>query len=247
MRYRADQLLLKQGLVSSRERAQVLILAGQVFSSKGRIDKSSQMLDEAEPLEVREGLKYVGRGGIKLEHALKEFEVKVLDKICLDIGASTGGFTDCLLQQGARKIYSVDVGYGQLHYKLREDPRVVMLEKINFRYVNSDKISEPIDLVVADVSFISLDKIIPRLKIFLAPQGRALVLVKPQFELQPSEVRKGVVRSEDLRNKALEKIKGVIAESGFYLKGMTPSPIKGADGNQEYFLVFSFFSAKVLS
>lgn len=236
MKTRVDLLLFKKGMASSRTEAQALILAGQVYSNEKRIEKSGETLDEEGPLEVRERLPFVSRGGVKLAHALNEFSIPVLGMTCLDVGASTGGFTDCLLQQGARKIYAVDVGYGQFHWTLRQDLRIVILERTNFRYISGDKIPEPIDLAVADVSFISLAKILPKIKVFLKGNGQAVVLVKPQFELTPSEVKKGVVRSEALQEKAVLKIEMEAKRLGFKILGHTKSPILGPKGNQEYFV-----------
>lgn len=236
LKIRADQFLVKNGLVSSRQRAQAMILAGKVFSSKGRIEKAGQLLEEGESLRLEEDSKFVSRGGIKLDHALNEFQVDVTGLVCLDVGASTGGFTDCLLQRGAKKIYAVDVGYGQFFWKLREDPRIVLLEKANFRYLSKDKISEEVDLAVIDVSFISLSKILPKAKQFLKKAGEIIVLVKPQFELSPSEVKKGVVRSETLREKAVCKIESEAKKLNFKVCGRCKSPILGPKGNQEYFL-----------
>lgn len=236
MKLRADQLLVKQGLVPSREKAKALILAGKVFSAKGRIDKVGELLDEGETLEVKEGLKFVSRGGIKLDHALDEFKVNAKGKVCLDVGASTGGFTDCLLQRGAKKVYAVDVGYGQFEYKLRQDPRIVLLERTNFRYLDPEKIPEKIDLAAIDVSFISLTKILPKAKSLLKENGQVIALVKPQFELSPKEVKKGVVRSKELQGKAVSKIEGEGKKLGFKILHETKSPILGPKGNQEYFL-----------
>lgn len=236
MKLRADLLLFQKGLCDSRAKAQALILAGQVFFSKGRVEKAGQLIDEAESLEVREGPPFVSRGGLKLNHALNEFRIDVTGKVCLDVGASTGGFTDCLLQRGAKKVYAVDVGYGQFHAKLRKEPRVVLFEKSNFRYFDVSKISEPIDLAVADVSFISLTKILPNIKLLLKSGGESIVLVKPQFELSSKEVKKGVVRSETLREKAVEKIRQEAGRIGFEVKGETDSPITGPKGNHEILL-----------
>jgi 23S rRNA (cytidine1920-2'-O)/16S rRNA (cytidine1409-2'-O)-methyltransferase len=236
MKLRADQLLLKRNLASSRSEAQALIMAGQVFSSKGRIEKSGQLIPEGEALEVKQQLPFVGRGGLKLDHALREFKIDVSNLVCLDVGASTGGFTDCLLQRGAKKVYAVDVGYGQFHAKLRGDPRVVLFEKTNFRYFDREKIPEEIDLAVIDVSFISLSKILPRVKEVLKAGGRVVALVKPQFELGPKDLKKGVVRSQDLRDKAVEKVARCAKESGFRVLEKTESPLVGPKGNHEYFL-----------
>lgn len=237
---RADQLLVKKNLVPSRHQAQALILAGRVFTEKGRIEKAGQMIDEEEKIRIEETLRYVGRGGLKLTHALDAFQVDPEGKRCMDIGISTGGFTDCLLQRGAKKTYGIDVGYGQAHWKIREDPRVVLLERTNFRYVSRDRIPEPIELAVVDVSFISLEKILPKLVVFLAREAQVIALVKPQFELSPAEVKKGIVRSEDLRRKAVLKIEKIAKTLGYEVKGRTKSPLKGAKGNEEYFLHLFF-------
>ncbi len=236
MKIRADQLLVKKGLVPSRHQAQSLILAGKVFFSKGRVEKAGQLIDEGEELKIEEALQYVGRGGIKLDHALEEFKVEAKDKICLDIGVSTGGFTDCLLQREVKKVYAVDVGYGQVHWKIRQDSRVVILERTNFRYLSTDKVPEKIALTVIDVSFISLEKILPKLLNFLKPDAEVVALVKPQFELSPAEVKTGVVRSEALREKAVMKISNEAKRLGYRVKGERKSPIEGAKGNQEFFL-----------
>ncbi len=237
MKLRADELLVKKGLVASRNLAKSIILAGQVFSPSGvRIEKAGHLLPEESILEIRERMPFVGRGGLKLDHALDEFEISVTGLVCLDVGASTGGFTDCLLQRGASKVYAVDVGYGQFHWKLRNDPRIVLLERANFRYLSLEKIPEPIHFAVVDVSFISLTKILPKLISFLKPRGEAVVLVKPQFELSPQEVKKGVVRSEPLRNKAIQRVSERAIQEGFERLGDTPSPIRGPKGNQEHLL-----------
>ena len=236
MKLRADQLLVKQGLVASREKAKALILAGRVFLPKGRVEKAGQLLEEGEEIRLEEAPRFVSRGGIKLDHALKEFGVEAAGKVCLDVGASTGGFTDCLLQRGAKKVFAVDVGYGQFEYKLRQDPRIALLEKTNFRYIHHEKISEKIDLAVIDVSFISLTKILPKVKMFLRDGGEVVALVKPQFELTPAEVKKGVVRSDTLRQKAVSRIEGEAKKLGFKILGQTKSPLLGPKGNQEFFL-----------
>lgn len=233
---RADQLLVKRGLVVSRHQAQSLIMLGKVSSSKGVVTKAGQLVDEQEELTISESLKYVSRGGLKLEHALDEFEVNPSHLICLDVGASTGGFTDCLLQRGAKKVYAVDVGYGQFDWKLRNDSRIVLVERSNFRYIDADKIPEPISLAVVDVSFISLTKILPKISKFLIKKGRVVALVKPQFELTAEEVGKGVVRSKTLREKAVQKIEKSAQEFGYKVLGRTTSPILGAKGNEEFFL-----------
>jgi 23S rRNA (cytidine1920-2'-O)/16S rRNA (cytidine1409-2'-O)-methyltransferase len=236
MRTRADQFLVKKGLAGSRHEAQALILAGEVFSPKGRIEKAGQLVAEEEILEVKQRCPFVGRGGLKLDHALKEFEIDVSGLVCLDVGASTGGFTDCLLQRGAKKVYAVDVGYGQIHDKIRRDPRVVLIEKTNFRYIDPALIPEPVDLAAIDVSFISLSKILPRAREFLKKGGRIVALVKPQFELSPKEVKKGVVRSEESREKAVAKVEGEAEALGLKPSGRAWSPVEGAKGNRECLL-----------
>jgi len=238
MKIRADLLIVKKGLVSSRHEAQVLILAGQVFTPKGRVEKSSQMVDEQESIEVKEKLPFVSRGGIKLDHALKKFKIDSVNKVCLDIGASTGGFTDCLLQRGAKKVYAIDVGYGQFHFKLRNDPRIALFEKKNFRYFDTTLIEEKVDLAVIDVSFISLSKILPKAKMFLKQGGGLIALVKPQFEVSPKELKKGIVRSEDVREKVMEKVIAEAAALGLLFQGRCWSPIEGAKGNREGFVYF---------
>lgn len=233
MKMRADQLLIQKGLAPTRTTAQALILAGEVFSSKGRVEKAGQLLPEEEALEVKEKLPFVGRGGLKLDHALKEFKIEASGLVCLDIGASTGGFTDCLLQRGAKKVYAVDVGYGQFHAKLRNDPRIILIEKTNFRHIDPKLIPEKIDLTVIDVSFISLSKILPKAKEFLRAGGRIVALVKPQFELGPKDSKKGIVRSEDLREKAVKKVESEAEGIDLRPLGRAWSPIEGAKGNRE--------------
>lgn len=233
MKIRADQLLVKKGLAGSRNEAQALILAGEVSSPRGRIEKSGQLLSEDEAIEVKQKLPFVGRGGLKLDHALKEFAIDASGLVCLDVGASTGGFTDCLLQRGAKRVYAVDVGYGQIHDKIRRDPRVVLFERTNFRHIDPSLIPEPVDLAVIDVSFISLSKILPRARESLKVGGRIVALVKPQFELSPQEAGKGVVRSEELREKAVAKVEKEASSLGLAPAGRVWSPIEGAKGNRE--------------
>ena len=236
MKIRADQLLVKKGLAVSGNQAKALILAGQVLIPSGLVEKAGQLLDEKEAIRIKEGMPFVGRGGLKLDHALKEFKISPEGRICLDIGASTGGFTDCLLKRGAQKVYAVDVGYGQLDWKLRQDPRIVIMERTNFRYIASDKIPESVSLTVIDVSFISLTKILPKVTDFSEEGGEIVALVKPQFELSPAEVKKGIVRSEESRKKAVKKVIEEAKEIGFKIKGTETSPILGRKGNQEFFL-----------
>ncbi len=236
MKTRADLLLVAQGLAATRSEAQALIMAGVVFVDEKRVEKSGDNLPSGVSLTVKEKLPFVSRGGLKLQGALEHFKVPVLGKTCLDVGASTGGFTDCLLQRGAAKVYAIDVGHGQLHPKLRNDARVVCLEETNFRHFDAREIPEPVTLAVADVSFISLSLILPNIVKVLAPESDILCLVKPQFELSPKEVKKGVVTSEDLRRKAVKKIEDVALSLKLEVLGGLDSPIKGPKGNHEYLL-----------
>ncbi len=237
-RRRADLLLVERGLVESREQAQALIMAGAVVAPSGPVQKAGAFLDPDTPLEVKERLPYVSRGGVKLAHALDAWVDQhgiELDGItALDVGASTGGFTDCLLQRGVARVYAVDVGYGQLHYKLRSDPRVVCMEKVNVRYPFD--LPERVDLLVADVSFISLTMALPEPLGWLRPDGYAIVLIKPQFEAQKGEVGKGgIIRDDALRADILSRVQGwLTARDGIVLLDTIDSPITGDAGNREY-------------
>lgn len=234
-RERLDVLLVQRGLCPSREKAQRVIMAGGVFSGGTRMDKASQALAEDAPLEVREADRYVGRGGHKLEGALRHFGLDPSGWTCLDVGASTGGFTDCLLQHGAAKVYAIDVGHGQLDWKIRQDPRVVVREHCNARHLQPGDLPEKVTLAVADVSFISLTLVLPPMAALLTDGGMMVVLIKPQFELSRAEVRRGgVVRDEALRQKAVEKIRDFAAGAGWTWGGVVDSPITGADGNREF-------------
>lgn len=234
-RERLDVLLVQRGLCPSREKAQRVIMAGGVFSGGTRMDKASQALAEDAPLEVREADRYVGRGGHKLEGALRHFGLDPSGWTCLDVGASTGGFTDCLLQHGAAKVYAIDVGHGQLDWKIRQDPRVVVREHCNARHLQPGDLPEKVTLAVADVSFISLTLVLPPMAALLTDGGMMVVLIKPQFELSRAEVsRGGVVRDEALRQKAVEKIRDFAAGAGWTWGGVVDSPITGADGNREF-------------
>jgi 23S rRNA (cytidine1920-2'-O)/16S rRNA (cytidine1409-2'-O)-methyltransferase len=233
---RLDQLLVGRGLFPSREQARRAILAGEVSVATRVADKPSELLDEQTALAVKPARKYVGRGGLKLESALDHFEIDVHGKTTLDIGASTGGFTDCMLQRGAEKVCAVDVGYGQLDWKLRNDPRVIVLEKINARFLTPDHVRELIDICVIDVSFISLTLILANALALLKPDGAILALIKPQFELQRSDVGKGgIVRDPVLHQKAQDKIVAFVTDLGHIVAGIAPAAIKGTDGNQEFF------------
>lgn len=232
---RLDVLLVRRGLCASREKAQRLIMAGAVFSGGTRLDKASLPVSGDAPLEVREADRYVGRGGHKLEGALAHFAIDPSGWVCLDVGASTGGFTDCLLQHGAAKVYALDVGHGQLDWKIRSDPRVVVMEHCNARHLQPGDLPEKVNLIVADVSFISLTLVLPPVAAVLTDGGMIVALIKPQFELSRAEVgRGGVVRDEAARGKAVDKIRHFAASLGWTWGGVTDSPITGADGNREF-------------
>ena len=233
---RLDQLLVARGFFPSREQARRAILAGQVSVATRIADKPSELLDAQTALAVKPMRKYVGRGALKLEPALQHFDIDLRGETALDIGASTGGFTDCMLQRGAEKVYAVDVGYGQLDWKLRNDPRVIVLEKINARFLTHDHVPESVDICVIDVSFISLTLILPNAFALLKQDGVILALIKPQFELQRAEVGKGgIVRDARLHQKAQDKIVAFVNDMGHVVAGIAPAGIKGADGNQEFF------------
>ena len=235
-RVRLDQLLVGRGLFPSREQARRAILAGEISIATRVVDKPSELLDEQTAIDVKPARKYVGRGALKLESALEHFHIDLRGKIALDIGASTGGFTDCMLQRGAEKIFAVDVGYGQLDWKLRNDPRVIVLEKINARFLTRDQVQDLVDICAIDVSFISLTLILTNAFALLKPDGVILALIKPQFELQRSEVGKGgIVRDPRLHQKAQDKIVAFVNDLGHVIAGIAPAAIKGADGNQEFF------------
>lgn len=232
---RADLLLVERGLVETRTRAQALILAGRVYSGESRVEKSGTRLDSEAPLSVRETLRYVGRGGVKLHAALEHFGIDPAGARCLDVGASTGGFTDCLLQAGAVEVFAVDVGYGQLDWKLRNDDRVTVLERTNFRIIDDDALPHDLDLAAVDVSFISLKLILPRLGTFLRAGAPVVVLIKPQFEAGREKVGKGgIVRDPAVHAEVVYNILEAAAGEGFTPKGSMESPIKGASGNVEF-------------
>ncbi len=237
---RIDRLLVDRGLVESRERGQALILAGQVLVNGQKQDKAGSLVpDDAEIRILGELHPYVSRGGLKLAEALQKFGVSAEGKLALDVGASTGGFTDCLLQHGAKKVYAVDVGYGQLAWKLRQDPRVVTIERVNIRAIEPSLVPEPVDIAVIDVSFISLEKVVPSILQFLRPGAELVALIKPQFEVGKGQVGKGgIVRDEAARNAAKLRITEFISSLGFEVHGVIPSPITGQDGNIE-FLVYA--------
>ena len=236
-RARLDVVLVEQGLFSSREQAQRAVMAGQVKLGDRVLDKSSILVPATAELSVAGPPKFVGRGGLKLEGALDHFEIDPAGKTALDVGASTGGFTDCLLQRGAIRVYAIDVGHGQLAWKIRNDPRVVVREHLNARHLSCADIPEPIDLCVIDVSFISLTLILPNAFELITPTGVVLALIKPQFELQPEDVgRGGIVSDPALHEKARRKIEGFLRAQGRISRGTVASPITGTDGNQEFFI-----------
>ncbi len=239
MKDRLDVLLVSRGLAASREKAKAVIMSGLVYVNGQKEDKAGSTFDdESSVIEVRGStLKYVSRGGLKLEKALKVFPVSLKGCICMDIGASTGGFTDCMLQNGASRVYSIDVGHGQLDWKLRNDDRVICMEKTNFRYLEADALEEKVDFASCDVSFISLDKILPVAYKLLKPGGSMVTLIKPQFEAGRDKVgKKGVVRDPAVHREVIDRILKVAVEAGFSLLDLSFSPVKGPEGNLEYLL-----------
>lgn len=233
---RIDCALVSRGLIESREKAKAIIMSGIVFVNNQKCDKAGFTVGSDDKIEIRgERLKYVSRGGLKLEKAISSFDINLKGLICADIGASTGGFTDCMLQNGAKKVYAVDVGYGQLAWKLRTDNRVINLERTNFRYVTTEQIPESLNFASVDVSFISLSLILPVLYNLLSSDGRAVCLIKPQFEAGKENVgKKGVVRDRNVHISVVEKIIDVAQNYGFSCLGIDFSPIKGPEGNIEY-------------
>ena len=239
MKERLDVLLVKKGLAPSREKAKAVIMAGSVYVDGQKEDKAGSVFDEeSAQIEVRgHALPYVSRGGLKLEKALKVFPITLNGKICMDIGASTGGFTDCMLQNGAAKVYSVDVGYGQLDWKLRQDDRVVCMEKTNFRYMTPEDIPDVLDFASVDVSFISLDKILTPAYALLKEQGEMVALIKPQFEAGREKVgKKGVVRDPKVHEEVISRIVRHADEVSFEVLDLSYSPIRGPEGNIEYLI-----------
>ncbi|MDD6735259.1 MAG: TlyA family RNA methyltransferase [Clostridiales bacterium] len=235
---RLDTLLVEKGLTESRERAKALIMAGQVYVDNQKCDKPGQNIDISKTPEIRgETLKYVSRGGLKLEKAMQEFPIALGGKICMDIGASTGGFTDCMLQNGAKKVYAVDVGYGQFAWKLRQDERVVNMERTNIRYVTPEDIGVYLDFASIDVSFISLKLVLPVVYGLLSDNGEAAALIKPQFEAGREQVgKKGVVRDTKVHYNVVKNITDFAESIGFYAEVLSFSPIKGPEGNIEYLI-----------
>ena len=239
MKERLDVILVRQGYARSREKAKALLMAGNVFVDNQREDKAGTLFDESKiKIEVKgKALPYVSRGGLKLARAMERFPIALKNRICMDIGASTGGFTDCMLQNGAEKVYAIDVGHGQLDWKLRSDERVVCMEKTNFRYVTEEDIREPIDFASVDVSFISLTKILIPARRLLRAEGQMVCLIKPQFEAGREKVgKKGVVREPGVHEEVVHRIVDYADMIGFLVRGLTYSPIKGPEGNIEYLM-----------
>ena len=247
-RERIDKLLVERGLAESRTKAQAMVMAGVVLVNEQRVEKSSEQISPDSQIRIKRAddptSRYVGRGGLKLEAALREFQIDARGLVCLDVGASTGGFTDCLLQNGAAKVFAIDVGHNQLDWRLRTDPRVEVREGLNARYLDPQDFSLDFDLVVVDVSFISVTKILAALLPLLKPDADLVVLIKPQFEVGRGEVGSGgVVRDKEKRIKAVDNIHGFARSLGLELKGTMESPITGAEGNIEYLAHYSYHPA----
>lgn len=236
MKERLDVLLVERGLAASREKAKTMIMEGNVFVDGQREDKAGSNFDSQVKIEIKGNtLKYVSRGGLKLEKAMDHFDISLDGAVCMDIGASTGGFTDCMLQNGAKKVYAVDVGYGQFAWKLRTDPRVVCMEKTNIRYVTPEQIQDVLDFASVDVSFISLTKVLIPARELLRDQGEMVCLIKPQFEAGREKVgKKGVVRDPAVHEEVIDRVIGFARENGFRVLNLEYSPIKGPEGNIEY-------------
>lgn len=237
MKKRLDVLIFEKGLAESRSKAQAIVMEGIVLVNGRKETKAGTQVNEDDIIEIEKQNPYVSRGGLKLESVLNLFNIDFTDKVCIDIGASTGGFTDCMLQHGAKKVYAVDVGTAQLHYKLRNDPRVVNIENVNFRYFDKSLLKDEIDIITIDVSFISLDKILPLASEIIKKDGFIVAMIKPQFELEPSEINKGVVRDESLRQKAINKIKDFAVSLGLEILKEQDSGVKGPKGNLEHFIM----------
>lgn len=237
-RKRLDVLLVAKGMTEDLKKATALILGGVVLVEEQRVDKPGTLIEPTSTIRIKsQNNKYVSRGGLKLEAALQKFEVQIQETVCLDLGASTGGFTDCLLQHGARKVYALDVGSGQLHWNLQQDPRVVIRDSVNVRFLDPSMIDDPVDLIVIDVAFISLRLIFPRLKLF--PSAEIIALVKPQFEALREEVGPGgIIQDRQLQREIVDRVKVAAANEGLDFLSEVASPLKGQKGNQEYFLLF---------
>ena len=242
-RERIDKLLVDRGLAESRTKAQAMIMSGVVLVNEQRVDKPSQLFDTDSSVRVKGGddpaTRYVGRGGLKLEAALREFQIDVAGFACLDVGASTGGFTDCLLQHGAKRVVAIDVGHNQIDWRLRNDPRVEVREGVNARYLQPEDFARKFDLVVIDVSFISVTKVLPALVALITETGSIITLVKPQFEVGKGEVGSGgIVRDESKRLRAVEEVSNAASALGLKVVNVIESPIQGAEGNVEYLVHF---------
>lgn len=238
MKSRLDRILVERGLAPGRERAQALIMEGKVYINGSPVTKPGTMIDEGASIELKgEDIPYVSRGGLKLEAAIRHFNISLKDKIAMDIGSSTGGFADCLLQHGAKKVYCIDVGYGQLAWKLRQDNRITLLERTNIRYLEKNRVPEEIDIATIDVSFISLTKVMSKVLEFLKKRGEIIALIKPQFEVGKGEVDKGgIVKDEAKRLKTVESLKEYFESLGLKTIGILQSPITGQKGNIEYLI-----------
>ncbi len=238
---RLDLLLVEKGIIISREKAKACIMEGKVYVDGQKVDKAGEKVSSSANIEYRgEKLKYVSRGGLKLEKAMKTYNISLENKVCMDIGASTGGFTDCMLQNGASKVFSVDVGYGQFAWKLRTDERVVCMERTNIRYVTLEDIGEPLDFASIDVSFISLKKIMPATINLLKDDGKVVALIKPQFEAGREKVgKKGVVREISTHKEVVHDIIDFLVQQNLNVLGVSFSPIKGPEGNREYLVYFT--------
>jgi len=235
---RLDKIIVDRGLAASRERAHALIMEGKAYVNGEPATKAGSMVPVDALIEMRgEDLKYVSRGGLKLEAAIKSFDIDLEGKIAMDVGSSTGGFTDVMLQAGANRVYCIDVGYGQLAWKLRQDPRVVLIERMNIRYLERKKIPDSIDIATIDVSFISLDKVVPKVIEFLSEKGEIIALIKPQFEVGKGEVGKGgIVKDEEKRQEVIQRIRQEFEAFGLVVNGIITSPITGQKGNIEYLI-----------
>lgn len=238
---RADVLLYEKGLVPSREKGKSIIMSGSVYIGTRRIDKAGEGIDEEEEIYIKgQPLKYVSRGGLKLEKAIEEFELNLSQAVCMDIGASTGGFTDCMLQNGASRVYAVDVGYGQLDWKIRNNEKVIIMDRTNIRNIRPDDIGESLDFISIDVSFISLSLVLPVAKSILKNDGSIVALIKPQFEAGKGRVgKKGIVKDRSIHNEVIEKVIKIGDKLNLYTRKITFSPITGAKGNIEYLILLS--------
>ncbi|MBI5592836.1 MAG: TlyA family RNA methyltransferase [Deltaproteobacteria bacterium] len=242
---RLDRLMVEKGLAPSRQRAQAMIMAGNVLVNSQLVEKSGYLISESAEITLKgEVLPYVSRGGLKLEKALESFAVSVEGLVCLDVGASTGGFTDCLLQHGAARVYAVDVGYGQLAWQLRQDSRVIPIERMNIRNMPLNMLPEPVDLVTIDVSFISLKIVVPAVMKFIRKPARIIALIKPQFEVGKGKVGKGGVVRDPLQHESvIEELQRFFKDSGWICLGVVPSPILGPSGNREFLIHLSLMAS----